>query len=96
MIFFLFLHENICCGYSLEVPDHGTSNEHPKRVRGEIRKNLCGYPLCLDLCYIIFYGTILFLDRKDPDYTRYASLSVASPSAYAPKAHFHKAHSNKL
>ena len=22
IIFFLFLHENICCGYSLEVPHH--------------------------------------------------------------------------
>ena len=29
---FLFFHENICCGYSLEAPD------------GEIRKILCGYP----------------------------------------------------
>ena len=25
LIFFLFLHENICCGYSLEVPHLGTS-----------------------------------------------------------------------
>ena len=22
LIFFLFLHKNICCGYSLEVPQH--------------------------------------------------------------------------
>ena len=43
IIFFLFLHENICCGFSLEVPLHenvccgysfevpwrGTSNEYP-------------------------------------------------------------------
>ena len=28
MIFFSFLHENICCGYSLEVPHRGTSNEY--------------------------------------------------------------------
>ena len=27
-VFFLFLHENICCGYSLEVPHQGTSNEY--------------------------------------------------------------------
>ena len=27
-IFFLFLHENICCGYSLEVPQLGASNEY--------------------------------------------------------------------
>ena len=28
-IFFLFLEENICCGYSLEVPRRGASNEYP-------------------------------------------------------------------
>ena len=27
LISFLFLNENICCGYSLEVPRRGTSNE---------------------------------------------------------------------
>ena len=26
---FLFLQENICCGYSLEVPQQGASNEYP-------------------------------------------------------------------
>ena len=26
-IFFLFLHKNICCGYSLEASQRGTSNE---------------------------------------------------------------------
>ena len=27
---FLFLHGNKCCGYSLEVPHWGTSNEYPQ------------------------------------------------------------------
>ena len=27
LIFFLFLHENICCGYSLEAPCRGASDE---------------------------------------------------------------------
>ena len=31
-MFFLFLHENICCGYSLEVPQWGTSNEYPQHM----------------------------------------------------------------
>ena len=31
-IFFLFLHENICCEYSLEMPWWGTSNEYPQRM----------------------------------------------------------------
>ena len=32
LIFFLFLHENICYGYSLEVPHWGTSNEYPQHM----------------------------------------------------------------
>ena len=38
--FFLFLHVNIHCGYSLEVPHWGTSNEYPQCmfVVYEIRK----------------------------------------------------------
>ena len=32
LIFFLFLHENICCGYSLEAPRQGTSNEYPQHM----------------------------------------------------------------
>ena len=39
ILFFLFFHENICCGYSLEVPRCGASNEyHNIRFCGEIRK----------------------------------------------------------
>ena len=39
LIFFLFPHENICCGYSLEVPQGGISNEYLNICfRGEIRK----------------------------------------------------------
>ena len=30
--FFLFLHKNICCWYSLEVPRCGASNEYPQRM----------------------------------------------------------------
>ena len=30
--FFSFLLKNICCGYSLEVPHRGTSNEYPQHV----------------------------------------------------------------
>ena len=30
--FFLFLFENICCGYSFEVPQRGTSNEYPQHT----------------------------------------------------------------
>ena len=30
--FFLFLHKNIRCGYSLEAPRRGASNEYPQRL----------------------------------------------------------------
>ena len=32
MIFFLFLHENICFGYSLEAPLRGASNEYQQHM----------------------------------------------------------------
>ena len=32
LILFLFLHKNICCGYSLEAPQRGTSNEYPQHM----------------------------------------------------------------
>ena len=38
-IFFLFLLGNICCGYLLEVPQRGASNEYHKIcLCGEIKK----------------------------------------------------------
>ena len=41
LIFFLFLHENICCGYSLEAPHRGASNEyHNICFHEEIKKNI--------------------------------------------------------
>ena len=41
IVFFLFLHENVCCGYSLEAPQWGASNEyHNISFHGEIRKML--------------------------------------------------------
>ena len=32
IIFFSFLDENICCGYSLEAPRRGASNEYPQHM----------------------------------------------------------------
>ena len=37
-MFFLFLHENICCVYSLEAPRRGTYECHNKCFHGEIIK----------------------------------------------------------
>ena len=32
LISFLFFHESICCGYSLEAPHRGASNEYPQHI----------------------------------------------------------------
>ena len=37
-IFFLFLYKNICCGYSLEAPHRGTSNEYPQHMFSWMKK----------------------------------------------------------
>ena len=48
LIFFLFLHENVCFGYSLEAPPWGASNEYSQHTfscfHGNIREILSGYP----------------------------------------------------
>ena len=40
---FLFLHENLCCGYSLEAPQQKASYEYPQHVfmgnRGKLSQN---------------------------------------------------------
>ena len=54
LISFLFLDKNIGCGYSLEAPRRGTSNEyHNICFRQEIRKILCGYPLLSVAMWIV-------------------------------------------
>ena len=32
IISFLFLNKNMCCGYSLKVPQQGASNEYPQHT----------------------------------------------------------------
>ena len=45
LITFLFLNENICCGYSLEVPQRGASNEYPQhRYSLRNKKNIMWIP----------------------------------------------------
>ena len=42
LISFLFLHENICCRYSLEAPRRGASNGYPQHMFSmRNKKNLC-------------------------------------------------------
>ena len=45
LISFLFLNKNICCGYSLEAPRRGASNEYPQHMFSSInKKNIMWIP----------------------------------------------------
>ena len=44
LISFLFLDENICCGYSLEMPRRGASNEYPQHMFSSRNKNIMWIP----------------------------------------------------
>ena len=45
MTFFLFLPKNICCGYLLEAPHRGTSNEYPQHMfLGRNKKRIMWIP----------------------------------------------------
>ena len=48
------LHTNICCGYSLEAPRRGASNEYPQHMF--LLRNKKNYPIIIPLlqCTIIF------------------------------------------
>ena len=58
LISFLFLDEGICCGYSLEAPRRGASNEYPQHMPSSRNKKnimwihplICSYELCSDWC----------------------------------------------
>ena len=66
--FFLFLHKNICCGYSLEVPWQGTFNEYPQHMflwRSKKTSTLFGWKKHL----IYSYGS------DQPAHLRYSRLA---------------------
>ena len=46
-IFFLFLSENICCGYSLEAPHRGASDEYPQHM----------FFFCAEVIKSVFFDT---------------------------------------
>ena len=59
IIFFLFLHGNICCGYSLEVPLRGAFNEYLNIcLCGEIRK-ISILSIKKVLCYLVLCSLVL-------------------------------------
>ena len=60
LISFLFLSENICCGYSLEAPRWGASNEYPQHMFLSRNKEnimwipplICSYAISQCICLI--------------------------------------------
>ena len=66
---FLFSHKDIGCGYSLEMPEQGTSNEYPQHVFcGEIRrKNISNFWL-LKVHYPITLNTLQSADMEYADW----------------------------
>ena len=60
---FLFLHKNVCCGYSLGVPQRGTSNEYPQHMLSwRNQKNIGTFQLknvpYLELCSEVNFFTV--------------------------------------
>ena len=77
LISFLFHNKNICCGYSLEAPRHGTSNEYPQHMYSlRNKKNvmwipplICSYDIATfaiaTLTVMKFHGSCLHEQKQD-------------------------------
>ena len=64
LISFLFLHENICCGCSLEAPHQGTSNEYPQHMfLWRNKKNIMWIPPLI-CSYAFWLNLTLKMPRK--------------------------------
>ena len=61
LIFFLFVHENICCGYSLEAPRQGVSNEYPQHMFSCTNKKILIWVPLLSAAMVIYN---LFFDSE--------------------------------
>ena len=57
-MFLLFLEENICCGYSLEAPQQGASNDYPQNMfslRNKKTRHFSGKYMDLWILTIYFF-----------------------------------------
>ena len=79
--FFLFLHKNLCCGYSLEAPQLGTSNEYPKdRFLSRIGEN---YPrFIIKYSFTSLQGPVVQSIVSLTSSLRVISLTVVADSIY--------------
>ena len=65
LIFFLFLHKNLCSGYSLEVSLPGTSNEYQQHVLVE-KEEYMGKTASIKVQSACFRGTEIHSERTSP------------------------------
>ena len=90
--FCLFLHKTICCGYSLESPCRGDSNEYPQymflwRIDENYPSIVIKYPL-----YLVFWNRyirvlsvcVYRLDMRLISLTWY-QCSIAQPPSHFPR-----------
>ena len=61
--FFLFLHENVCCGYLLESPRRGNSNEYQQHMFFKCGKLSLNYPQIPSLSSLLDSLNNLFFPR---------------------------------
>ena len=86
---FLFLNENICCGYSLEAPRRGASNEYPQHMYSlRNKKNImwippliCGYAETVQVPCISFPPlTLILLFTTTPTFANSVDPDLKKPS----------------
>ena len=63
LIFWLFLHKNLCCGYSLEVPHWGTSNEYPQHRFSWKNKKTINTSWLVKVSYLVLWVFIAYLKK---------------------------------
>ena len=77
LITLLFRDKNICCGYALEGPQRGASNEYPQHVfSSRNKKNIMRIPP--PICSYE-YPVILLMNSEGPDQTVQADLGLCCP-----------------
>ena len=72
----LFLDKNICCGYSLEVPQWGTSNEYPQHMfSSRDKKNIDTFWLKQNT---LSRAKVNTEQKNNPVYNRYTVIILSS------------------
>ena len=60
IVFVLLLHENLSCGYSIEVPHRGTSNKYPHSMFFFLRSRIISGSSCSKLTTVLVNDSLKF------------------------------------